>query len=76
MSFLYEDFYEIKSYCDKKKILFFSTPFDVESVNFFEKIKVKLFKIASFDISNYILVREIIKTKIPTIIFNWNGFIE
>ena len=51
-----------------KKILFFSTPFDVESVNFFEKIKVKLFKIASFDISNYILVREIIKTKIPTII--------
>ena len=29
---------------------------------------VSVFKIASFDISNYILVREIIKTKIPTII--------
>jgi N,N'-diacetyllegionaminate synthase len=64
----YEDFYKIKNYCDKKKILFFSTPFDVESVNFLKKIKVKLFKIASFDISNYVLVREIIKTKIPTII--------
>jgi len=64
----YEDFFKIKNYCDKKKILFFSTPFDIESVTFLKKIKVKLFKIASFDISNYELVREIIKTKIPTII--------
>ena len=30
-----EDFVKIKKYCDKKKIIFFSTPFDVESVFFF-----------------------------------------
>lgn len=64
----YEEFYKIKQYCDKKKIIFFSTPFDVESVDFLKKIKVKLLKIASFDIGNYELIRKIIKTKIPTII--------
>ena len=42
-----DDFIKIKKYCDKKKIIFFSTPFDVESVYFLEKLKVKLFKVAS-----------------------------
>ena len=64
----YDEFYKLKKYCDKKKILFFSTPFDTESVNFLKSINVKLFKLASFDISNYNLVREILKTKTKTII--------
>ena len=64
----FENFKTIKKYCDKKKILFFSTPFDKESVIFLNKIGVKLFKIASFNISHYQLINEIIKTKKPTII--------
>jgi N,N'-diacetyllegionaminate synthase len=64
----YEDFVKIKNYCDENEIFFFSTPFDPESVNFLNKIKVKLFKIASFNISHYKLIDEIIKTKKPTII--------
>ena len=64
----YQDFIKIKKYCDKKKIIFFSTPFDVESVFFLKSIGVKLFKVASFDISNYELLRAISKTKLPTII--------
>ena len=64
----YDDFFKLKKYCDKKRILFFSTPFDIESVNFLNKINVKLFKIASFDIANYKLVRAIIQTRVPTII--------
>jgi sialic acid synthase SpsE len=63
-----DDFIKIKKYCDKKKIIFFSTPFDVESVYFLEKLKVKLFKVASFDIANYEILNAIIKTKIPTIL--------
>tara|TARA_Y100001970_G_C14221575_1_gene852987 strand:- start:585 stop:1406 length:822 start_codon:yes stop_codon:yes gene_type:complete len=59
----YEDFYKLKKYCDKKNIIFFSTPFDVGSVNFLNKINVKIFKVASFDISNYEIINEIIKTK-------------
>ena len=30
----FEDFKKIKIYCDKKKIEFFSTPFDIKSFNF------------------------------------------
>ncbi len=64
----YDDFYKLKKYSDKKNIIFFSTPFDIDAVKFLKKIQVKFFKIASFDISNYKLIKEILKTKIPTII--------
>ncbi len=63
-----EDFYKLKKYCDKKKIVFFSTPFDCESVVFLNKINVKLYKISSFDILNIDLINEIKKTKKPTIV--------
>jgi len=64
----FEDFYKLKKYCEKKKITFFSTPFDKESVEFLNKINVPMFKISSFDIINKDLIKEIIKTKKPTIV--------
>ena len=64
----YKEFKILKDYCDSKKILFFSTPFDKEAVWFLNDIKVKLFKLASFDISNYQLISEVAKTKKPTIV--------
>ncbi len=64
----FNDFKILKDYCDQKKIIFFSTPFDKESVNFLDEIKVKLFKISSFDTENYDLINEILKKKKFTII--------
>ncbi len=64
----FEAFKTLKKYCSKKKIIFFSTPFDKESVVYLDKIGVEMFKIASFNISHYQLINEIIKTKKPTII--------
>ena len=64
----FDEFKIISDYCAHKKIDFFSTPFDKESVNFLDSLKVKLFKIASFDIGNYDLINEVLKTKKPTII--------
>ena len=64
----FKNFEIISDYCKKKKIIFFSTPFDIESVYFLDSINVKIFKIASFDISNHELVNEILKTKKKTII--------
>tara|TARA_B100001121_G_C18567222_1_gene563288 strand:+ start:81 stop:887 length:807 start_codon:yes stop_codon:yes gene_type:complete len=64
----YEEFAEIKKYCDKNKIIFFSTPFDLGAVHFLNKIKVDLFKIASFDISNLELIRAVKETNKPCII--------
>ena len=64
----FEDFKKIKKYCDKKNIIFFSTPFDVESVFFLKDIGVKLIKVDSFDITNFEIFRAISKTKLATII--------
>lgn len=64
----FNDFKIINDYCKHRKINFFSTPFDKESVNLLDSLNVKLFKVASFDIGNYELINEILKTKKPTII--------
>ena len=64
----FNDFKIINDYCKLRKINFFSTPFDKESVNLLDSLNVKLFKVASFDIGNYELINEILKTKKPTII--------
>ena len=63
----YNDFEKLSNYCKLKKITFFSTPFDEEAVDFLEYIKVPFYKIASFDISNYQLIKKIIMTKKFTI---------
>jgi len=42
-----EQFKQIKKYCDKNKIIFFASPFDLESVDVLYKLRVPLIKIAS-----------------------------
>lgn len=59
---------KIFEYCKKKKILIFSSPFDADSVNFLEKINCPIYKVASFEITNYFLLEAIAKTKKPVII--------
>lgn len=53
----------IASYCKKKKINFLSSPFDIESLNFLKKLKMKYIKIPSGEITNLPLLEEIGKTK-------------
>lgn len=53
----------IASYCKKKKINFLSSPFDIESLNFLKKFKMKYIKIPSGEITNLPLLEEIGKTK-------------
>ena len=59
---------KLKNYCKKKKIIFFSTPFDEEAVDYLEKLNVPLYKISSFEITHYPLLKKIAKTKKPIII--------
>ena len=58
-----QNFIKLKKYCDNKKIIFFSTPFDTSSALFLDKIGVKIFKIASFDVGNTKFLKEISKFK-------------
>ncbi|TAK15967.1 MAG: N-acetylneuraminate synthase [Nitrosarchaeum sp.] len=64
----YNEFGEIKDHAKNIGITFFSTPFDIESVDYLDKIKVPCFKIASSDITNMPLIRHIAKKNKPTII--------
>ena len=48
---------KIFSYARKRKLEIFSTPFDFESADFLEKMKVSAFKIASADLNNLPLIK-------------------
>jgi N,N'-diacetyllegionaminate synthase len=63
----HEQFYSLWNYSRKKKIIFFSTPFDTKSALFLNKF-VKMFKIASSDNNNLSLIDQILKFKKKTII--------
>ena len=55
-------------YCKKKKIIFFSSPCDYDAVDDLYKLGVRIFKIASFDITDLQLIDYISKKKATTII--------
>ena len=48
----FQDFIELKNYCDKIGIIFMSTPFDFESIDFLNSIGMEIFKIPSGEITN------------------------
>ena len=66
------DFFKIKLYCDKKKIIFLSTPFDIYSAEFLNKLNVPMFKISSGDLDNFLLLKKIKSFKKKNDNFNWN----
>jgi sialic acid synthase SpsE len=67
-NFSHEQFYKIKKYCDQNKIIFLSTPFDLESAIFLKKINMSAFKISSGDLDNFYLLSKIKEFKKPIII--------
>ena len=48
----FDEFRKIKEYCDEKKILFLSTPFDLDSIDFLQSIDIPFWKIPSGEITN------------------------
>jgi N,N'-diacetyllegionaminate synthase len=62
-----KQFIELCKYAKKRKILIFSTAFDEDNANFLFKNGVDLFKIASFSLTNFQLIENIAKKKLPTI---------
>ena len=55
-------------YAKDKKIKIFSTPFSEEAVYFLEKLNCHAYKIASFEMNDYNLVKVAAKTKKPLIL--------
>ena len=50
---------KLMDYCKTKKIQFMSTAFDIKSADYLNNIGVKIFKIPSGDITNYLLLKKI-----------------
>lgn len=50
---------ELKKYCDKKDILFLSSPFDMVSIDLLEELDMPIYKIPSGEITNYPYLRKI-----------------
>ena len=61
-----KQFKQLKKYATKKGLLFMCTPFDLQSVAELKSINLEAYKIASADITNIPLIKEIAKTKKPT----------
>ena len=62
----FEDFVKLKKYCDKKEIMFLSTPFDHQSIDFLYNL-VDIYKIPSGEIINYPYLKHIAAKNKPII---------
>ena len=63
----FNDQKKIFEYCKKKGIIFLSTPYDEESVDFLDELGILAFKISSSDLTNHILLKHVSKKKKPII---------
>lgn len=59
---------ELQAYCLEKNIMFLSTPFDLESIDYLDKEGIKIMKIPSGEITNYPYLIKMAKTCKPIIV--------
>ncbi len=64
----YDEFIELKGYCDEKGIEFLSTAFDGDSIEFLESLNMKRWKIPSGEITNLPYLIKIARTGKPVIL--------
>ena len=59
---------KIQKYCHRNKIIFFTTPGDIETLEFLKPLKLDVFKVSSGLFTNTALIIEILKQKKPIIL--------
>ncbi len=64
----FEEFIELNEYCKIKKIMFLSTAFDFESVDFLNKLGMETWKIPSGEITNLPYLVKVAKLNKPVIL--------
>ncbi len=55
----FDDYKDLKRYCEEKGIIFLSSPYDLESIDFLNEIGLEIFKIPSGEITNLPYLRKI-----------------
>ncbi len=72
-----EDQVKIANYCKENNIMFLSTPYDNDSVDFLdETIKVPAFKLASIELKNHLFFRYLAKKNKPIILSTGLGDLD
>ena len=59
---------KLKKYFYKKKIIFFASPCDLDAIKILKNLNTKIYKVASFDITDLDLIKNIAKTQKPIIL--------
>jgi N,N'-diacetyllegionaminate synthase len=76
MEFTLEQWAGLKQHCEEKGMEFISSPFSIAAVELLEKLDVKRYKIGSGELTNYLILDAIAKTKKPIILSSgmsdWN----
>jgi len=75
-TFTFEEWKEIKTYGDSKGVTIFATPSHLEAVELMEELNMPAYKICSWNMNFFPLIREIAQTKKPVFIDSGpvNGF--
>jgi N,N'-diacetyllegionaminate synthase len=68
MEFTPDQWLEIKRHCEDRHLEFLSSPFSIKAVELLEMLQVKRYKIASGEITNFLLLEKIAQTKKPVIL--------
>jgi N-acetylneuraminate synthase len=80
MEFTPEQWAGLKQHCEEKGMEFISSPFSIAAVELLEKLDVKKYKIGSGELTNYLMLDAIAKTKKPIILSSgmsdWNELDE
>lgn len=64
----FEQFRAVKAHCDKIGILFLSTPFDLQSVDFLVSLGMPAIKIPSGEVTNPFLLRRVASKRLPVLL--------
>lgn len=70
------DHQRLQSYCNKKDILFLSTPFDPQSVDMLVDLGVPALKLGSGELDNYPLLEHVAEKELPMIVSTGMGTME
>ncbi|KAF0153134.1 MAG: N-acetylneuraminate synthase [Ignavibacteria bacterium] len=76
VEFGFEEYFEIDSYCKEKGIDWFASPWDEEAVNFLQKFKIPLYKLASASLTDGKLLKRTQATGKPIMLSTGMSTIE
>jgi len=64
----FDDQIKLFNYCKKKNIIFLSTPYDEESLDFLTQLNVPAFKISSSDTTNHLFLESVLEKRKPILL--------